>query len=224
MVPPFVVPYNKATLRLGQDLRDAYSILEQDRRTARIFPQPQTVAYRRGRRLGNFLSRAALNPPRRLPWGSWCCEVPRCGVDHSLHVTNTIRSTATGESTKIRHHLDCHSQNIIYVIECTKCGVQGVGETGNPRPRLLSYIRVARDQPPLDDRMCAIHKHFVESPHTLSDIRITLVDQIPKQRNFPDNVIAQIRRRMEKRWIRNLHAQLNIRLGWECSFCACAEE
>ena len=142
-------------------------------------------------------------------------------MDNSLHVTNTIRSTATGESFKIRHHLDCRSQNVIYVIECTRCNVQGVGETGNPRPRLLSYIRVAGDQPPLDDHMCAIHKHFVETPHSLTDIRITLVDQILAQRKFPDNVIGPTRRRLEKRWIRRLHAPLNVRLGWECSFCAC---
>ena len=65
-IPPFVVPYNKATLRLGQDLRDAHCILQQDLRTARSFSQFQSVVDRRGRMPNNIISRAALNPPPKL--------------------------------------------------------------------------------------------------------------------------------------------------------------
>ena len=92
--------------------------------------------------------------------------------------TSGIDSLQLGKYFSVRGSLDCSSVNVIYVISCLKCGVQGVGECGSPLQRLPSYI-AALELGVLGPNPCAIHRHFTDEPHSLADLKILLVDALP---------------------------------------------
>ena len=52
----------------------------------------------------------------------------------------TFYSTVTKERYKIRQEIDCRSKNIIYLVSCRKCPMQGVGQTENFQARVSNYI------------------------------------------------------------------------------------
>ena len=51
-----------------------------------------------------------------------------------------FKSKVTGESYKIRQRIDCSSKDVIYLVECWKCGKQGVGSTDDFKLRVSNYI------------------------------------------------------------------------------------
>ena len=96
--------------------------------------------------------------------------------------------------------------------------VQGVGETENPRSRLLKYLTDIRDPAEPTHGVCAITRHFRDPEHTVDDLEFLLVDKVSPLANFHPAVITPIRLRLEWLWIRRLDASLNIRRNWRASF------
>ena len=87
----------------------------------------------------------------------------------------TFYSTVTKERYKIRQEIDCRSKNIIYLVSCRKCPMQGVGQTENFRARVSNYIShiLKRKQ------TCGIVKHFMETGgHSVNDFRIMGIVQL----------------------------------------------
>ena len=97
---------------------------------------------------------------------------------------------------------------MIYVVSCHRCGVQGVGECSAPLSRLPSYIRAVGGR---CDLACAIHKHFMETPHSRDDLSICLVDAVPERLFNKPAVLPALRKRLEFIWIHRLDAGLNKR-------------
>ena len=63
--------------------------------------------------------------------------------------TDTFKSTSNGQSFKIRQKIDCQSKNIIYLITCKICNIQGVGHKSkfsSSISRYLSYIKQKNKQ------------------------------------------------------------------------------
>ena len=53
-----------------------------------------------------------------------CSGIYTCQV---LEENTVFRSTQTGDRFKIRHNIDCKSDNIIHLVTCNRCKFQGVG-------------------------------------------------------------------------------------------------
>ena len=53
---------------------------------------------------------------------------------------DSFASRVTGERYKIRQKINCESKYVTYLVECKKCGKQGVGFTEDFKPRLSNYI------------------------------------------------------------------------------------
>ena len=51
-----------------------------------------------------------------------------------------FRSTSTGSVYKVRQATDCRSKNIIYLVACKRCRMQGVGSTLDFQGRVSDYI------------------------------------------------------------------------------------
>ena len=62
--------------------------------------------------------------------GSYPCS-RSCGYCYVLGKSenDTFKSTSNGQSFKIRQKIECQSQNIICLITCKVCNIQGVGHT-----------------------------------------------------------------------------------------------
>ena len=120
---------------------------------------------------------------------------------------------------KIYQEISCDSLNIIYLINCTRCNKQGVGECKTPQKRLKSYIKAAGQILPLHERSsCALIRHFQDASHSLDDLQITLVDKLPELRRAHPSVVTTIRNKLETRWIHLLQAELNIKVNWHAGF------
>jgi len=59
------------------------------------------------------------------------CDKPRCHTCPFVTSDDCYRSFTTGQLYPINLPVDCSSKNVIYLIQCTDCGIQYVGETKN---------------------------------------------------------------------------------------------
>ena len=50
------------------------------------------------------------------------CGIYNC---HVMEEGDSFASRVTGERYKIRNKINCESKNVIYLVECKKCGKQG---------------------------------------------------------------------------------------------------
>ena len=68
--------------------------------------------------------------------------------------------SATNETFRIKHSMNCTSTNLIYVITCAGCGHNYIGETGDVlRNRVTVHKQQIRD---LHTRMLGVSKHIDE--------------------------------------------------------------
>ena len=136
----------------------------------------------------------------------------------SLPCTHII-SSSTGISHPIEANLTCDSLDIIYIIKCTKCNKQRVGECQSAKQRLPTYIKACSRVLPTElQSSCAIVSHFEDTHHSPGDLEITIVDQVPPIRHIHPAVRNAIRMRLEWRWIHLLDAKLNTKVNWWSSF------
>ena len=115
----------------------------------------------------------------------------------------------------MRRRLSCDSKNAVYVVSCTRCWVQGVGECENPRKRLSSYIAAVRGIGPSS---CRVHAHFLLPGHTPEDIHFMLVDAIPPSSKALPSTYHSLRLRLEREWRLRLRAVLNAKVDLWHSF------
>ena len=56
---------------------------------------------------------------RKRSAGIYCCQV--------LEENSQFKSFQTNEQYRIRQDINCKSENVIYLVTCKRCGLQGVG-------------------------------------------------------------------------------------------------
>ncbi len=91
----------------------------------------------------------------------------RCKICSSTKNTSTFISTITGRKYDIKHSLNCKSKFVIYLISCTRCGVQYVGKTVQEmRKRTGQHIGKC------DTLKTHLARHFRRDEHSISIIAI----------------------------------------------------
>ena len=87
-----------------------------------------------------------------------------------------IISVATGKSYKIRQHLSCQTDFVIYSAFCKKCNRQCGGSAIDFRYRLSNYKSHIKKQ----KRTCRLVNHFIDnsSDHPLDCLKFTLIEQV----------------------------------------------
>ena len=88
-----------------------------------------TVSFKRGKSFKDLLVRAKVPVEKENDGKSCGYQGKRCEVCTFLEEKNTFTSTEDSETYKIREglHLNCNSENVIYLITCKKCKKQCVG-------------------------------------------------------------------------------------------------
>ena len=123
------------------------------------------------------------------------CEGKNCQTCPFLEEGQGI--TTNNNSFNCLGNLNCNSNNIIYIIKCTKCDLVYVGETGNTlRDRFNQHksdIRLKKDT--------AIGNHFNTSDHSLEHLKIMPIEEIQG-----DNPNLLIRQKTELIWINKLNS------------------
>ena len=86
-----------------------------------------------------------------------------------------FRSTSTGSVYERRKPIDCRSKNIIYLVTCKRCRMQGVGSTLDFQGGVSDYITHMYKE----KDTCEIVEHFLkQEDHSLWDFSIMGIVQI----------------------------------------------
>ena len=155
------------------------SMVSQDPYLSEVFKQPPLTAYRRQRNVKDHLIRAKLpKDPKPYPQrkqrgmkkcGKSCTACPYVREVKSLRINNN--------EWKINQSLDCEISNCVYLIECKKanCNMKYIGETKRiMKFRLADHRGYISNQ----DETKATGQHFNSPGHSLSDLTITILEQV----------------------------------------------
>jgi hypothetical protein len=125
------------------------------------------IAYKRCTSLRDVLTSSTLHNGIRLR-GSRPCG--NCYLCPYINTTNTANSTQNDFIIKINGDLHCRTPNMIYLITCTQCNKQYVGETGNDtRTRFRGHFQDIRE----NTGPKPVGMHF--NLHDVTCLRVTLL-------------------------------------------------
>ena len=133
-------------------------------------------------------------PKLEIP-SNFRCEARRCKTCPILVTTDTFASSVTGERFKLKLCASCKTTNVIYLIQCRRCGFQCVRETGQPLYSRMNSHRFNITHGRIDESPVAAH--FTSKGHTEADLLVMIIDKCWKK----DAILRKIR---ESRWIRTL--------------------
>ncbi|CAH1252831.1 CDK7 [Branchiostoma lanceolatum] len=176
-------------------------------------PNPPLIAYRRNKNLRDTLVRAQIPRENKnfitknIPPGSYPCG-RKCLTCTYVRKSKDFQSHRTSRRYTIRAHITCRTRNIIYMIQCKKCGIQYVGETGQTLANRMnghrSSIKTDKDTP--------IAAHFNQPSHTVADMEVVGLEKLAYGRT--EDLTRQRRLSRESYWIhqlRTLHPEgLNL--------------
>lgn len=122
------------------------------------------------------------------------CTSIRCQMCLKFIKSNgIITSTKNNQTFLINKQFTCISRNVIYVITCTKCNIQYVGETNQTlRDRLNNHLSNIKTK-----KITPIANHFNTTEHKISDLVIQPVDEPPENNE-------ETRRKLERLWMKRL--------------------
>ena len=203
----FVTSWDPMFPDINKALRNFQHIFEEDDQCKQLFPRGTfRVAYKRGHKnlkeliaparvntgmsvgsnydrdtQGKFVkcgSCGASNRGRKRKSGIYACQVVKEG--------SSFKSNQIGEIYKIRQDINCRCENIIYLVTCKKCGMQGVGSCTTFCKRISNYITSIENKSP----GCRIEMHFLKPEHSVQDFTITGIVQLV---NPPREPIGRLR-------------------------------
>ena len=132
------------------------------------------------------------------------CKHPRCTTCLHYNTNRSFISTSTRQQYIIRHSFNCNSNNVIYLITCTKCKKQYVGYT---ETRLKDRINRHRTNIH-NNKIIYISIHFNFPDHKLANLSVQAIDTATTRHEL---------KKLEQYWILTLQTYipkgLNVSLG-----------
>ena len=138
---PFTLTFHPNNLAARNVVLRNFKILQSDPETARIFPNPPLVSFKRDRNLRNSLVRSSL--PSNLEPGTFNCSRKVCNTCPFINSKTHIQGPKG--SYQVNDHFDCTTSNIIYCITCTLCNKLYIGESGRKLGDLLDVKNKGSD-------------------------------------------------------------------------------
>ena len=211
---PFVFPFTRQ-LEVKTILRVCHRILKGDPVTRSVFTRQQLFAFKKGKCIRDYICRASLNRVNVVPG---CSPCGHCSLDPHLLTSRRFQSRATGQVFQVKGCLSCDTPHVVYLIECTRCGKQGIGECSDARRRLQHYISAIRRGPPEPVPCCSILRHFLDGQHSVDDFKVLLIDKIPFNLPCHPACPSTVRTRLENIWTKRVQPELNVRRQLHSSF------
>ena len=115
--------------------------------------------------------------------------------------TATYASTQTRETFTIFYQITCHSNYVIYLLECVTCKIQYVGKSETSFNIRLNNHRKDLKKP----NAIKACKHFNNNEHTLSKHdKFIIIDQLRNINTTPTETLKLRLRERENFWIKKL--------------------
>ena len=127
-----MVTYHPILPSLEITTRQYLNILHTAERLRNAFPLPPLIAFCCPKNWRVLLVRAELTSNVRRTPRNWRCGDARCKTCPILMAKDEFVSHIIGKQYKVKGNICCKFSDVIYLIECKKCGHQYVGKTGLP--------------------------------------------------------------------------------------------
>jgi hypothetical protein len=99
------------------------------------------VAFKQPNSLRNLLVRVDISKPNTTIGKSHSCGDKHCKCCRHMQYSSSCTSNVTVKQYKLICTVNCKSANIIYILECSVCGLQYVGESKQPVHKRLNGDR-----------------------------------------------------------------------------------
>ena len=165
-----VLTHSASAPKVANILKKHHNILIQSDRLKGIFTEPPRVVYRRSRNLRDTLTSSKINK-RSNYGGCQPCSKPRCKVCPHMTSSHSVTSSASNFSLRINGDFTCDSANVIYMLECSTCRKQYIGQTETSfRLRFNNHRAHASNLPHLP-----LSKHVQMPGHSFEKIKATIL-------------------------------------------------
>ena len=167
---PLVITYHPG---LPNILKKHLPILHASDRLRDAVPDPPMVAFRRPKNLRDLLVWAELknSGPPSTQTGNYQCKDKRC---HAIHVKSSLKKHIHKQNKWSKAQCE-QTRNLVYLIQCKKCGLQYIGETENPL-----HIRINGHRSDINTRKTEkpVAAHFNQPDHCLQDLQVMGIEKI----------------------------------------------
>ena len=186
---PLVITYHPSLPKPSQILNKHLRILHSSDKCKKAIPNVFMVVYRRISNDKDMVVQSTLPPNLPPPRGSLACGTCR-SCDHnndklcpkqSNPVSHTgqgatFTSSSTGETYIIHKHLICQTENVVYLLTCTLCQSQYVGETCRTlEDRIVEHCADVRHK-----RKTPVARHLRQPGDSADNISAMCINKPPK--------------------------------------------
>ena len=201
---PIIMQYNSLGCNLSKQYKETL-------KRNNFFDKYKLIsAYKNHSNLRRMLVRSELKPPRTGISNSYLrkidnnknnkfslCKNPKCPTcKFNASESKCFSSSTFGSVHHVVGSMNCRSNNIIYLITCSKCNIQYVGETSRCLSERLTDHRSNIKQ----KKITPISIHFNEPGHSiLRDLKAIVIEQISEI----DNPLRK-RKQQEALWQQRL--------------------
>ena len=199
---PLVIPFNPMNPPVMTSILKHWDILKIDPDNAEIFKEKPLLAHRRCPNLRDKLVRAALPDkekdkginPNRIRQMNHCTH-KNCPLRRNFLRTDNFKSHTTKRTYKKWHVGNCTTKNVVYMLTCTLCGKQYVGQTKRElKVRIgehLYNIKKHHDTP--------VAQHFNHTNHSADNLRCEIIEALKTDPEDSDSRLSR-----ETHWIHQL--------------------
>ena len=177
---PLVVTYHPLLKSLSAIIDKKLSILYMNKEVKKVFNPRPIVSFRSASKSNSYLVRTKLYPLDRTV-GSYKFKGKRCQVCNNITEADSFNYSNGQLNFKINHKFDCNEKSLIYLITCSRCLKECVGQTVDEfRHRWNNHKDNARKFERGEHCMQRhLYEHFNVPGHSgfLNDVSVTLIDK-----------------------------------------------
>ena len=206
---PLVTPFNNTLSPIAKIIRNRWDILKLNPNFDDTFKESGMVAYRRPANLREIIGSNKIAKHKVIRKNTRIKTIKFCQPCHTknnlcciyLKHTNSFYSSTTKNTYKIYHESNCKSNNVIYLLECTRCWKQYVGRSEWPFYFRLNNYR-HRIKSTEYNKLLPVEQHFRLPNHDFNkDAKCTIIERIEKSQPY---VITRTLETHEDNWILRL--------------------
>ena len=128
------------------------------------------VTFRKNNNLRDSLVHSQLNQ-KKTPHRFQKCGKPHCQTCPHVRETNTVENM--GRKLHVTISATCNSHNVVYLIQCRKCGKQYIGQTLNTvHTQFQEHVRDIKTP----NSLKTLPLHYTSPGHTGADAMLTVMD------------------------------------------------
>ena len=170
---PLVITYNPTLPSIGRITRRQHNILHASKRPKQAIPSPPIIAFRRPKSQRDLLVRVELKTSEHSPPGNHRYGSSRCKTCPILRTIAEFTSHSSGQQYQLKTTASCKTMNVVYMMQCKKCGQQYVGDTGQALHCRMNNHRADIIHKKIEDKPVAAH--FSTKRHSVEDMEVMVI-------------------------------------------------